>query len=162
MRSNEKPDDPNRRVFLVLGPWNHGGWAFGPGDQLGGEFGRVTFGGQKTGEFYRATIFAPFFEFYLKGKPGFDLRDTAAFRTGENQWYHYDVWPPKVGYSTRHAYLKANGVLSGAEPGGDYGQTAASYIANPADPVPYRHRPVQSTYARGRSGARGWWRISVS
>jgi hypothetical protein len=26
---------------------------------------------------------------------------------------------------------------------------AASYVADPADPVPYRHRPIQSTYGRG-------------
>ena len=41
---------------------------------------------------------APFFEKYLKDKPGFDLEDTASFRTGENQWHTYAIWPPKVGY----------------------------------------------------------------
>jgi len=26
---------------------------------------------------------------------------------------------------------------------------AANYVSDPADPVPYRHRPIQSTYAKG-------------
>ncbi len=91
-------NDPNRQVFMVLGPWNHGGWARGPGDSLGADFGKVEFGGVKTGEDYRTKFEAPFFEYYLKGKPGFDLKGVASFRTGENKWERYDVWPPKSGF----------------------------------------------------------------
>ena len=149
LRPNEKPNDPLHKVFMVLGPWNHGGWARGPGDQLGGKFGTVTFGGQKTGEYYRAQLEAPFFEFYLKGKPGFDLKDTASFRTGENRWHRYDVWPPKTGFHAERAYLAADEKVSFTAPIGDYGVKAAAYVADPADPVPYRHRPVQSTYGEG-------------
>jgi putative CocE/NonD family hydrolase len=149
LRPNEKPNDPQHRVFLVLGPWNHGGWSRGPGDQLGGKFGTVTFGGQKTGEYYRDHLEAPFFEFYLKGKPGFDLKDTASFRTGENQWHRYDVWPPKMGFHAERAFLAADEKVTFTPPTGDYGVKAAAYVADPADPVPYRHRPVQSTYGEG-------------
>ena len=35
------PHDTKHEVFMVLGPWNHGGWAGGPGDSLGGDFGKV-------------------------------------------------------------------------------------------------------------------------
>jgi putative CocE/NonD family hydrolase len=149
LRPNEKANDPLHRVFLVLGPWNHGGWGHGPGDELGGKFGTVTFGGQKTGELYRAQIEAPFFEFYLKGRPGFDLKDTASFRTGENQWHRYDIWPPVSGFHPVQAYLEPDKHLSFTAPTGDYDVKAAAYIANPADPIPYRHRPVQSTYGEG-------------
>ena len=149
LRPNEKANDPTHRVFLVLGPWNHGGWARGPGDKLASDFGTASFGGQKTGEYYRSQIEAPFFEFYLKGKPGFDLHDTAAFRTGENAWHRYEQWPPQQGYTQSKMYLQADGRLSVTEPGGAYDLKAASYVADPADPVPYRHRPVQSTYGEG-------------
>lgn len=149
LRPNEKPDDPAHRVFLVLGPWNHGGWARGPGDALGGEFGKVTFGGQKTGEFYRTTLEAPFFELYLKGKPGFDLHDTAVFRTGENAWHRYEQWPPRQGYTPTKIFLQPDGKLTATTPIGEYDLKAASYTADPSDPVPYRHRPVQSTYGEG-------------
>jgi putative CocE/NonD family hydrolase len=154
LRPNETAKDAaavtaEHKVYMVLGPWNHGGWSRGPGDELGGKFGTVKFDGQKTGEYYRAKIEAPFFEFYLKGKPGFDLQDTASFRTGENQWHRYAQWPPKVGFQEAKVYLEPEHALSFAPPTGDYDVKAAAYVADPADPVPYRHRPVQSTYGEG-------------
>src|SRR5215468_3072379 len=48
---------------LVVGPWVHGGWAGSDGDHLGD----VQFAA-KTGEFFRANIQFPFFEYHLKGK----------------------------------------------------------------------------------------------
>jgi len=149
LRAHEKPGQPLHKVWMVLGPWNHGGWAGGPGDKLGGKFGTITFGGEKTGEYYRAHYEAPFFEKYLKGKPGFDLEDTASFRTGENKWHSYAIWPPKVGYHEERAYLEADHKLSFVGPKGDYDVKAAAYVADPADPLPYRQRPIQSTYGEG-------------
>ena len=149
LREHEKPNEPLHKVWMVLGPWNHGGWERGAGDELGGKFGTITFGGQKTGAYYRAHFEAPFFETYLKGKPGFDLEDTASFRTGENRWHTYAIWPPKVGYHAERLYLEADHKLSFVGPKGDYDVKAAAYVADPADPVPYRHRPVQSTYGEG-------------
>jgi putative CocE/NonD family hydrolase len=139
------PHDDKHQVFMVLGPWNHGGWARGPGDSLGSDFGKVSFGDQKTGEYYRTKIEAPFFEFYLKGKPGFDLKGVASFRTGENRWERYDVWPPKSGFKTSEIYLKSGGTLSD-RPSKD---VSSQYVADPADPIPYRHRPIQATYGDG-------------
>ena len=149
LRAAEKPNDPQHKVFLVLGPWNHGGWARGPGDQLASEWGGIRFGTQTTGTYYRSTIEAPFFEFYLKGKSGFNLADTASFRTGENAWHRYPVWPPAQGFHTVKAYLAPDKVLTAAEPKGSYETQSAAYVADPANPVPYRHRPVQSTYGEG-------------
>jgi len=149
LREHEKPNEPLHKVWMVLGPWNHGGWERGAGDELGGKFGTITFGGEKTGAYYRAHFEAPFFETYLKGKPGFDLEDTASFRTGENRWHTYAIWPPKVGYHAERLYLEADHKLSFVGPKGDYDVKAAAYVADPADPVPYRHRPVQSTYGEG-------------
>ena len=67
LREHEKPNEPLHKVWMVLGPWNHGGWERGAGDELGGKFGTITFGGEKTGAYYRAHFEAPFFETYLKG-----------------------------------------------------------------------------------------------
>jgi hypothetical protein len=153
LRAHEKPNEPLHKVFMVLGPWNHGGWGGGPGDRLGGKFGTIMFGGEKTGAYYRAHFEAPFFEFYLKGKPGFELQDTASFRTGENRWHAYAIWPPKVGFHEERAYLQPDETLSFVAPKGLYDVKAAAYVADPADPVPYRHRPIQSTY-----GAESTWR----
>ena len=148
LRPNEKPNDPQHKVFLVLGPWNHGGWSRGPGDQLGGKFGTVSFGGQKTGATYRAEFEAPFFAYYLKDEPGFSLKDTAAYQTGSNEWKVYSHWPPRES-KERNLYLGIGGELSFDKPSGKDGQAFTAYVSDPATPVPYRHRPIQATYAPG-------------
>ncbi|MES2392025.1 MAG: CocE/NonD family hydrolase [Acidobacteriota bacterium] len=149
LRPHEKAGDAQHKVFMVLGPWNHGGWARGPAETLGGKFGQISFGGEKTGTYYRTKFEAPFFEFYLKGKPGWDLEDTASFRTGENAWHRYAIWPPVQGFEVKRAYLEPEKKLSFVAPRGDYDRKAAAYVADPADPIPFRHRPVQSTYGQG-------------
>lgn len=135
-----EPHDKNHEVFLVLGPWNHGGWV--PTTR---HLGAVNFGAA-TGDQYRKTIEAPFFEKYLKGKPGFDLKDTASFRTGVNEWKRYSAWPPKEGFDAAKLYLAADHGLSFAAP---MAESKTDYVADPANPVPYRQRPIQSTYGTG-------------
>ena len=140
-----EPHDQNHEVFLVLGPWNHGGWV-----QTTRHLGVVNFGAA-TGDTYRKTVEAPFFEKYLKERPGFDLKDTASFRTGVNQWKRYSAWPPKEGFEKAKFYLNADRSLTMTAPEekGTDGKVATSYSADPKNPVPYRHRPIQSTYGRG-------------
>jgi putative CocE/NonD family hydrolase len=140
-----EPHDKGHEVFLVLGPWNHGGWV--PTTR---HLGAVNFGAA-TGDQYRKTIEAPFFEKYLKDKPGFDLKDTASFRTGVNEWKRYEAWPPKAGFKEAKFYLYADRSLGLVPPGecGANGKTATNYSADPKNPVPYRNRPIQSTYGTG-------------
>jgi uncharacterized protein len=138
-----KPHDKNNEVFIVLGPWNHGGW--GPTTR---HLGVLDFGAA-TGDQYRRTIEAPFFEKYLKGHPGFDLQGVASFRTGVNQWERYETWPPKVGFKDQKLFLTVNGGLSTAAPTTSVDGKAIVYKADPANPVPYRNRPIQSTYGDG-------------
>jgi putative CocE/NonD family hydrolase len=135
------------KAFLVLGPWDHGGWE-DTGRTLGSTFGTLDFG-EPTGSELRKWFEAPFFERYLKDRPGFDLVDTASFRTGVNHWERYDAWPPAVGFAPGRLYLEPGKALSFAAPADGGDGIAASYVSDPADPVPYRHRPIQSTYAPG-------------
>ncbi len=146
--------DTRHEVFMVLGPWNHGGWG-GPGANLGGDFGKLDFG-EPTGTEYRQKIEAPFFEYYLKGRPGYDLKGVASFRTGVNQWERYDVWPPKTGFGNallmldKEAHLHMDGAGKVIDYPSSFRQSVVGgYIADPADPIPYRNRPIQSTYANG-------------
>jgi len=138
-----KPHDTKHEVFMVLGPWNHGGW--GPTTR---HLGVLDFGAP-VGDQYRKTIEAPFFEKYLKGKLGFDLKDTASFRTGVNEWERYAAWPPKAGFKTAKLYLTKGKGLSFSAPAGAYDTVAGAYVADPANPVPYRNRPIQATYGDG-------------
>jgi len=141
-----KKHDAQHEVFMVLGPWNHGGWQ-GMGRSLGSEFGRIEFG-EPTGTEFQQLFEAPFFEKYLKDRPGFDLVDTASFRTGVNQWKRYSSWPPVSGYEPMKLYLEPGNKLSYTAPDATDDAVAASYVSDPADPVPYRHLPIQSTYAK--------------
>jgi len=135
-----KPHDKKHEVFLVLGPWNHGEWSV-PNHSLGA----IDFGSD-TGTYYRKTFEAPFFEKYLKGRTGFDLEDTASFRTGVDAWERYDAWPPQAGFKAEKLYLTKGQGLSFALPKGD--DVAGSYVADPANPIPYRNRPIQATYGK--------------
>src|SRR5206468_3672251 len=71
------------------------------------------------------------------------------FRTGVNQWERYDAWPPKEEFAEKRLYLEVGKKLSFDAPATSGAEVAATYRADPGDPVPYRHRPIQSTYAPG-------------
>jgi putative CocE/NonD family hydrolase len=131
----EKHDTKDRN-FLVVGPWNHGGW-----DSRATGLGRVTWGSD-TGRHFRERVQAPFFAYYLKGKGDAPPPEARVFQTGANRWEAYDRWPPKQAV-TRKLYLHAGGKLSFDPPAGD---GADEYVSDPANPVPYRPRPVRPTY----------------
>jgi len=53
--------DTKKENFLVVGPWNHGGWSRGTGRTLG----RIDFGSD-TATHYRRNVMATFLAHYLK------------------------------------------------------------------------------------------------
>ena len=130
-----QPHDVKQEVFLVLGPWNHGGWS--PTTR---HLGELNFGAA-TGDQYRKRFEAPFFEKYLKDRVGFDLEDTASFRTGVNKWERYAAWPPVKDVKETNFYLTADGGLSETAPEGRWkglvcGRSCeAGSIPAPADRV---------------------------
>ncbi|SPF35632.1 Hydrolase CocE/NonD family protein [Candidatus Sulfopaludibacter sp. SbA4] len=132
----EKHDTANRN-FLVVGPWNHGGWSRSDGQKLG----RIEFG-SATSEYYRREVLAPFMAYHLKGKGKLDLPEALTFRTGLNRWERHDTWPPQSGVFERKLYLRQDGKLSFDAPTGDDRGSADSYVSDPANPVPYRPRPI--------------------
>jgi len=124
---------------LVVGPWFHGGWSIGSGELLGA----VSFG-KSPSNFYRENIQAPFFAHWLKDKGEFDLPEVSAFRTGENVWEEFDRWPPTEGVTQRNLYLHAGGRLSFDAPASAGSDARDDYISDPANPVPYRPRPIRT------------------
>src|SRR5437016_1805259 len=104
---------------------------------------------------FRRSYEAPFFAHYLKDENGFSLKDAAAFESGSNRWREYTHWPP-VESKAQNLYLSADGLLlfSSSEPKNSARNKKGvpnyrEYVSDPADPVPYRHRPIQATYAEG-------------
>lgn len=141
----ERHDTANKN-FLVVGPWNHGGWSRGEGRKLG----PVDFG-SATAEHYRKEILAPFLAYYLKDKRNPDLPEALTFRTGADEWVRHDAWPPKRNVTGQKLYLREKGNLSFEPPTADAGKAFDSYISDPDHPVPYRHRPINV-----KSGWRTW------
>ena len=121
--------NPSIANMLVMGPWAHGQWSAGPGDQLGD----VNFAA-KTGQFYRDHIELPFLKQYLKDDTDAKLPEAFVFETGTNQWRRYDAWPPKAA-SEKIFYFHPGGRLS-LEPPADSAVTFDEYVSDPAKPVP--------------------------
>ena len=139
----EKFDKSNHN-FVVLGPWNHGGWG-----GFGRNLGEVNFG-STTGLYYRSQIQAPWFAYYLKDKGKLTQPEAVTFQSGSNQWINSDHWPPREA-SSRNLYLRKGKTLSFDKPANGDDQESESYVSDPANPVPYRKRPIQPTYGRGSS-----------
>src|SRR5581483_3927883 len=127
--------DTNHQNFLVVGPWNHGGWSRGEGRKLG----RIDFA-SATGEYYRRNVLTPFLAYHLKGKGTINLPEALTFRTGTNEWVRHDTWPPKESAAGRKLYFHANGKLSFDPPGAK--EESDAYVSDPSNPVPYRPRPI--------------------
>jgi hypothetical protein len=140
-----KPHDEKHEVFMVLGPWNHGEWV-----RTTRHLGIVDFG-SATGDWFRRNIQAPFFALYLKNQPGFSLDDVASFQSGTDRWMRYSAWPPSEALD-RNLYLTPDHTLSFARPSRT--DSFTTYTSDPANPVSYRKRPIEATYAP--SGSR-WY-----
>ena len=141
-------NDPNHLNYLVAGPWNHGGWAVGPGNSLG----PIPFGSD-TGAYFRQKIEATWFAYWLKDKGSLPLKEALLFQTGSDKWTKFDAWPPKEA-TARELYFHEDGKLSFDSPQASGAQAFDSYVSDPAHPVPYRHRPIDMTYPTDHRG--GW------
>ena len=70
------------------------------------------------------------------------------FETGSNTWKTYAAWPP-VAARPASLYFHADGTLSFTAPGPDEAGAHRDYVSDPANPVPYRERPISPTYPGG-------------
>ncbi len=136
-------NDPQHTNFMVAGPWFHGEWQTPKGDQIG----IIPFGGHETAREFRENIQAPFFRYYLHGQGDKPAWQASTFQSGSNTWRTYPAWPPKEVKATK-LYLHADGTLSFSAPAAE--KTAyREYVSDPANPVPYRQRPISPTYPAG-------------
>ena len=136
--------NPQRTNFMVAGPWFHGEWQSAKGESIG----IIPFGGHETAREFRENIEAPFFRYYLHGKGEKSQWQASTFQSGSNTWRTYAVWPPKEARST-NLYLHADGTLSFSTPDSRDNRNYREYVSDPANPVPYRQRPISPTYPGG-------------
>lgn len=134
----QRENDPNNLALMVAGPWNHGSW-HSPGNMLG----RIPIG-TDSGTQFMEQVEAPFFGYWLHGKGSKPDYRMKSFQSGSWQWKTYNQWP-LTNMSSKSLYLRADGSLSFTGPAQDEG--CRDYISDPANPVPFRARPMSATYA---------------
>jgi hypothetical protein len=147
----EPKDTANDRVFLVMGPWNHG-------QQIadGSSLGRLKFDSDTALTFRRETL-RPFLDRHLKdGAPAADVAPVMAFETGTNAWRRLPAWPAGCAADCpirpTPLYLNAGLKLGFTAPqAGD--REFEEFVSDPAKPVPYRARPIQPV---GYEGGLTW------
>ncbi len=143
--AKQEENDPDHLSVMVAGPWAHGSWQ-GKADMVG----NIPLG-RDTGVEFRDEIQTPFFRYWLHGigsKPDYEAR---MLQSGSNLWKNYESWPPKGAVATS-LYLHTDGSLSFDKPAA--GEACRSYISDPANPVPFRERPISATYPRPEWR---WW-----
>ncbi|MFN0053157.1 MAG: CocE/NonD family hydrolase [Planctomycetales bacterium] len=127
---NVQRNSPKTANFLVMGPWNHGGWR---GD--GSHLGFVPFNA-KTAEFYREQMELPFFEHHLKGKDDPGIPRAWMFETGTNVWRKFDTWPPAKA-QPRSFFMHTGGMLRNDPPAFAAEAPHDEFLSDPARPVPF-------------------------
>jgi putative CocE/NonD family hydrolase len=152
--------------YLVVGPWNHGGWT-----RTGDSLGPIGFGSD-TAAYFRDQVQAPFFAYFLKDTGARDFPEALTFESGSNRWRKWTSWPPREA-KMASLYFGSGEALSlpgdEARSGGRSRSGAPSeggtakrssdfdeFVSDPVHPVPYRHRPIQATYFPGGSKWSTW------
>jgi putative CocE/NonD family hydrolase len=147
-------DTGHDKVFLVLGPWRHGG-EIGDGSSLG----PIRFDADTALQF-RRDILRPFLDRYLKdGGPRGEVAPVNAFETGTNRWRRLTSWPAGCasGCAIKPSalYLAEGGKAAFAAPPAG-GAAFDEYVSDPAKPVPFRRRPIEQPSHEENIGWRNW------
>jgi uncharacterized protein len=153
-RALQARDAGHDKVFLVIGPWNHG-QQIGDGSALG----PIRFGSD-TALTFRREVLRPFLDQYLKeGAPPAEVAPVTAFETGTNVWRRLPAWPADCArgctVTATPLYLRA-GLRAGFEPPRSGDAPFEEYVSDPAKPVPYRARPTRPVEDEDGEGWRRW------
>jgi putative CocE/NonD family hydrolase len=132
--------DKNNKNYIVLGPWNHGGWEGSKGDSLG----KISFSSNTAAWFHAYE--KKWFDYWLKGKGDGNFEEANCFQTGTNIWKTYSSWPPKDA-SIQKLYCQPDYSASFNKP--TIPGASVQYLSDPAHPVPYRALPIEATYGDG-------------
>ena len=124
----EKQNPPDTKNYLVMGPWAHGQWAFGKGNNLG----NIYWGQDANNKFIKQE--EAFFNYYLKGEGSPDIAEATIFVTGSNEWRDFASWPPKNTIE-KNLYFLPGEAASFKAPEIKTGYD--EYVSDPKNPVPY-------------------------
>ncbi len=132
-------DPDNKNLYLSFGPWHHG-----QGIDDGSTLGAIHFD-SNTSLWWRMNVLLPFLDHYLRdAAPPMEVARVTAFQTGSNRWERLATWPAcpdDCAVSPAKLFLQPAQKLgfapaAAAQPG------TASYVSDPAKPVPFVQRPI--------------------
>ena len=124
-------DQPGRApLSIVIGPWRHSG-----ANHYGYDLGDLTFAGDTSAQ-WRRDWMKPFFDHYLKNAPDPHAPAAITYASGIDKWEQSPRWP--MGTPTP-LYLGPDQSVGFAAP---TKTGAVSWLADPANPVPFVPRPV--------------------
>jgi putative CocE/NonD family hydrolase len=130
---------PKAQNTIVMGPWDHGGWARERGQTT---HNHIYFGDSISTNFQR-NIERKFFAHHLKGEPIKELPEAYMFDTGSKEWKSFETWPPN-NIPPVKMYFAANGKLFLNEKTGP--NSVFEYVSDPAKPVPYTSQTEGLTF----------------
>lgn len=128
MHAAVEKNTPDNLTKIVMGPWYHGSWNGGPGDNLWDQQWTV-----KTGEDFRLKMQKPFFRAHLWDQKADDLPEASVFDTGIGQWRAFTAWPPKA--ASASYYPHPDGTLDNKVDAA-VGARYSEWISDPKRPVP--------------------------
>ena len=151
--------DTERRNFLVVGPWNHGGWSKQTGDRLG----TIPFD-SSTSKHFREHVQAPWFAYFLKDKGNLDMPEALTFESGTNTWRRWQPGLPRRRPKLRRLYFGPEEALSFDRPTSAADNAFDAYRLRPGAPgaVPPPADPAHVLPGRIEDGRPGSSRISAS
>jgi uncharacterized protein len=139
---------PNNMNYLVMGPWSHS-----QVNREGRNLGPLIWATDTAAQ-WRRDVLLPFFNQYLKPDAG--KADTPAvyiYNTGTDRWETPGIFPASCEtgcpVASRPLYLSQGGQLSFDTPQAKDAQGFDEYTSDPANPVPYRPRPVDPADGNG-------------
>ncbi|CAM3453827.1 CocE/NonD family hydrolase [Zobellia roscoffensis] len=134
---------PKAKNSIVMGPWDHGGWAREKGKTV---HNHIYFG-DSISSFYLKNIERKFFAHHLKEDGPDTLPEAYMFDTGIKKWETFDAWPPKE-IEPISLYFGQNGQLSINKPIDE--KAVFEYTSDPQKPVPYTSQVEGLTFTPRR------------
>lgn len=136
-------NNPNAKNTLVMGPWDHGGWAR--------ERGKTThnhiYFGDSISTYYQREVERKFFNYHLKDEGTDVLPEAFMFDTGTKEWKSFETWPPKEVPPMALRFENGGRLILDGPADAD---AVFSYVSDPDKPVPYTSETEGLTFTPRR------------